>query len=677
MSYDLGQTFFLDKASVQNAEVCFIASISLYFRAKPVVGKTTTGIESPGVTLALCSVKDDGTPDLSSIPLDIARKEYEDIFVSTIGALSTTFTFSKPLCVNTNKKYCFLIKFDGNDTEFEVYANKAGKTSISSTSITQVSSGIVDGNAYKITNGYVLTPLTDTDLTFQINVSKFSSLTKTLKIKNRPYEMLTVGSVIGTFLGGEEVFQQRSAFSGNVSVSNLSTILVGTGTSFTGNVVVGDKILITDGGSNVNIRTIDSITNTTHLILTQPPSFTVANSQYYKTVTGRLFEYSPTQDKFVIQDSTATSTVYLTTNTTICGLDSGATANIVAIANTRINNIIPNYNATTPPQTSVSLSTNFANVGGSVNVIRARETKLGRRDYINTYDASLASRTNEVTAATPFNSFHGEITLTSSNPYTSPFIRREDLDVFVERYEINNDTTNEPVNRGTAKARYIGNQVQLIDNQFAEDLKVYLKAFIPANSNIKIYTKFYNSADNESFDKKNWTELSLNTASVGITSNPSNIDDFKDLGYDIPFFPPGTRISGNFAVNANGLIRSSSSTVNTDIDTSDVVKLYHPGNNMVYIVDTVIAANSTSLTLSKAISNTTITDLQSGFYVDKITEKNTAYLDKQNFNMLTYFNGQLAKFQSYNSFAVKVVLLSSDNTNIPFVDDLQAVAVSA
>lgn len=680
MSYDLGQTFFVDKAAVQNAEMCFIVSINLYFRAKPVVGKTVTGIQNPGVTLALCGVKEDGTPDLTSTPLDTARKEYDAINVSTSGATVTEFTFTKPLCISTDRKYCFLIKFDGGDTDFQVFANKAGKTSLSSTSITQVSSGSVDGNAYKITNGYVLTPLTDTDITFQINVAKFTSLTKTLKINNRPYEFLTVGSVSGTFIGGEEVFKQANTLAGNVAVTTSSVNVTGIGTAFTTDIQVGDKIVIKDNNGNVNIRIVSTVTNSTFLTLTQPVSFSnsTANSiQYYKTVTGRLFEYSPLTDKMIIQDSTATSTRFLTTGSVLEGVDSGATANIVAIANTRVNNIIANYNATTPPQTTVSLTANFANVAGSTSSSRKISTKLGKREHINTYDASLASRTNEVTAGTPFKSFSGEMTLSSSNPYTSPFVRREDMDVFVERYSINNITTNEAINRGAAQAKYIGNQVQLSDNQFGEDLKVYLKAFKPANSDVKVYAKFYNTADNESFDLKNWTELTLNSTSVGVSSNPSNINDFVELGYDVPFFPAGTRISGNFAVNANGLIRGSSGTVNTDITVDDVVRVYHSGNNSVYVVDTVIAVNTSSLTLSKAISNTTVTGLESGFYVDKVTDKSTAYLDKQNFNMLTYFNGALSKFQSYNSFAIKVVLLSSDNTNIPFVDDLQAVAVSA
>lgn len=687
MSYDLGQTFFVDKAALQNAEVCFIASVSLYFKAKPVVGKTATGIETPGVTVALCSVKDDGSPDIFKTPIDTARKEYDDIAISTTGATATEFTFSKPLCITTNRKYCFLIKFDGGDTEFQVFANKAGKTSVTSTSVTQVSSGLVDGNAYKITNGYVLTPLTDTDISFKIKVVRFSSLTKTIKIKNRPYEILTVGSVSGTFIGGEEVFQQRAAFTGTVSVTSVSTNVTGNSTTFNASVLQGDKIVITDGAGNVNIRVINSIVNATHLVLTQPPSFTANNLSYFKTVSGKIFLYSPIKDRLIIQDSTATNSVFLTTGTILKGLDSGVTANITAIVNSRLNNIIPNYNTTTPPQTSLSLTANFANSAGNTNPSRAITTKLGKREYLNTYDASFASRTNEVTAGSPpgtapFKSFHGEMTLSSLNPYSSPFIRKEDLDVFVERYQINNDTTDEPINKGASQSKYIGNQVFLTDNQFGEDLKIYLKAFKPANSDVKVYAKFYNSADDESFDLKNWTELSLNATSTNITSNPSNINDFKDFGYDVPFFPPGTQVSGNFGIDtansgANTRILNGSTNVASSISVNDLVRVYHSANGNIYVVDTVTAVNTTVLVLSKPITNTTITNLESGFYVDKITNKNTAYLDKQNFNMLTYFNGSLSKFQSYNSFSVKIVLLSSDNTNIPFVDDLQAVAVSA
>jgi hypothetical protein len=678
MSYDLGQTFYVDKAAVQNAEMCFVTSVGLFFKSKPVQGKTVSGLESPGVTVALCSVKEDGTPNIGSSPIDIARKEYADISVSATGSTETTFIFAKPICIDTNRTYCFLIAFDGNDTDYEIFANKAGKLAVSSTSISQVSSGIVDGNAYKITNGNVLTPLTDTDITFKVKVAKFTELTQTIKINNRPYEFLTVSGVTGTFKGGEEVYGYGTGV-GNVTITQ-TTSLVGDGTNFTAQLSVGDKIKIESAnGDLVNIRVVNSITNTTHLVMDRPGSFIDSEATCNTAPTGILYEYDPINDLMVIQDSDSISDNYRNWGDSgiIIGVDSRASADITSVANTRVNNIIPNYTATTPPQTSLSLTANFANTSGGVSSTRKVTAKLGKRVFINTYDAMLASRTREVKAATPFKSFEGELVLTTSNPYSSPFVRENDLDLFVERYSVNNNTANESSNRGSASARYIGNQVTLTNNQFAEDMKIYLKAFKPSNTDIKVYVKFYNTTDIESFDMKSWTELSLNSTSVSITSNPSNIDDFKDLGFDVPFYPPGTQITGNFAVNANGLIEGSSGTVSSNVAVGDVVRVYHPANASIYVVDSVVATNSSSLTLSRGISNTTITNLQSGFYVDKATDKEVAFLDKQNFNTLTYFNSSLSKFKTYNAFAVKIVLLSSDNTNIPFVDDLQAVAVSA
>jgi flagellar hook-associated protein FlgK len=75
------------------------------------------------------------------------------------------------------------------------------------------------------------------------------------------------------------------------------------------------------------------------------------------------------------------------------------------------------------------------------------------------------------------------------------------------------------------------------------------------------------------------------------------------------------------------------------------------------------------------VSNTSL--VGTGFYVTKIDRPNSAFLDKQNQNVLTYFNKGSARFEAYDSFAVKVVLLSSDGVSIPFVDDVRAIAVSA
>lgn len=678
MSYDLGQTFYLDKQAVQGADAAVITSVELYFRTKPIQNKTVSGIANPGVTVALCKTKEDGSPDIASITdlLFTSRVEYANINADTTGSTSTKFTFTQPMIVATNSSYAFLIKFDGRDSGFRIFANKAGNVAQNSSSITQVSSGVVDGYTYRITNGFTLTPLTDTDIAFKINVAKFTSLSQTYSITNRAYEILKVSSVSGIFLGGEEILQQRSTLTGTLTVNSSSASLIGSGTTFTTDVVAGDRLVISDGTSgNTDIRVVGTVTNNTLLVLTQAPSFSNASGTYYKTVTGRLFTFDNLTDEMIIQDSTANSTIYLTTSTVIRGVDSGATATISAIRNANVNAVIPNYAINQPPSTKVSLTVNFANTGGSVSSTRKINGTLGIRSYINQYDGVVASRSNEVTAATPFKSFSGELTFSTTNPYISPTVHQNDLDLFIERYSINNDTTDEYQGKGLARARYVSRQIRLTNDQQAEDFKVYLTAFKPQNTDIKVFVRALNPEDNESFDLKDWTELTLDQSS-NIRSNPTNIYDKREFTYSVPFFQAGTAVPGQFKTElANAVIVGTSGSVSTDLTVGDVVRVYSQLFTNTHFVDTVVAANTTTFTIAKAVSNTSV--VGNGLLVEKITRKNSGFLNIQNGNVFTYYNKALSKFNGYETFAVKIVLLSSDGINAPYVDDVRLLAVSA
>ena len=678
MSYDLGQTFYFDKQAVQGADAAVITSVELYFRTKPTQNKTESGIASPGVTVAMCKTKEDGSPDLSSLNnlLFTSRVEYANINADNTGSTSTKFTFAQPVTVATNRSFAFLIKFDGSDSGFRIFANKAGTAAQNSSSITQVSSGVVDGYAYRITNGFTLTPLTDTDIAFKINVAKFTTLSQTYSIRNRAYEILKVSGVSGTFLGGEEVLQQRSTLTGTLTINASSTSLIGSSTTFTTDVIAGDKLVLSDGTSgNTDIRVVGTVSNNTFLTLTQPPSFSNGSGSYYKTVTGKLFTFDNLSDEMIIQDSTANSTIYLTTSTVIRGVDSGATATISTIRNANVNAVIPNYAVSQPPSTKVSLTVNFANTGGSISSSRKADGTLGLRSYISQYDAIIASRSNEVTAATPFKSFSGELTFTTTNPYISPIVFQGDLDLFVERYNINNDATGEYEGKGLAKARYISRQVVLTNDQQAEDFKLYLTAFKPQNTDIKVYVRALNPEDNESFDLKDWTELTLDQSS-NIRSNPTNIYDRQEFTYSVPFYQAGTAVSGQFTTqSANAVVLGTSGSVSTDVTVGDVVRVYSPLFTNTHFVDTVVAANSTTFTVSKQVSNSSV--VGSGFLVEKITRKNSGFLNIQNSNVFTYYNKALSKFDGFETFALKIVLLSSDGINIPYVDDVRLLAVSA
>lgn len=771
--FDLAQTFFLDRQAVNDSDLAFITAVDLFFYSKPVEGQTKTGINSPGVSVSICGVRADGTPDIGSAShIYSARVEYANIVTDTSGndASVTTFTLRQPMPLTTNRRYAVLVKFDGSDNDFKLWYNKSGENVLGTQDQTQVSSGKVDGHFFKITNGYDLTPERDADLSFRVKIARFTSTQKTFKTKNIPYEILKVVSYTDKFLGGEDVYQGASNGSGTINIANTSNTVAGTGTSFNTYLKVNDKIVITDGTSgNTDILTVTAIANSTQISLNRAPKFTDTTANYFKTVMGKVHIADKLTDHILIRESTANSTLYFGAGNTVYGVDSGANAVISEIVNFTVNSVIPGYAIRTPFGTEASGTVNFANSAYTISSTRKKDVVNGVRTLINNYDAVFASHTTEETAATPFETFNGEITFTTTNDYVSPFVREENLDVFVERYVINNTDTGEYLGLGTAQARYVSKTATLRNEQFAEDLKVYLTAYRPFGTSVKVYAKFRNSEDNENFDLKDWTELSLINDQV--YSNPGNFNSRVELAYNVPFYRSGVDVttssgdyisftttqdsdevttttslvtpstfnaltgvantteiitttgshglvngdivqyvvspgntvvtglsngsnyyvvnsaasttlqlsetSGGAAINVTATVSETGHTLipQKAIVANSLVRVYSPILPDTYFVDIVTEANSSSFTVSKVVSNTSL--VGSGFYVTKIDRPNSAFLDKQNQNVLTYFNKNSARFEAYDSFAVKVILLSADGVSIPFVDDVRAIAVSA
>lgn len=676
--FDLAQTFFVDADAAQQATSVYVSSIDLYFYGKPVEGKTKSGISKPGVSLSLGGTNTDGSPDLSLVTnaSTSARVEFDNVLVSTSGSVATTFTFNEPVEVPTGKTVAFLVKFDGNDQDFKLWFNKSGEVKLGTTSLTSVSSGKVDGNMFVITNGNQLTPQADSDISFKLKVAKFTTTPTSFKVKNRPYEILKVQPLSTNFLGGEQVYEQRANNTGSITTISTNTNIVGVGTSFSSVLAAGDSFVITDGtAGNTNVRKVTSVTNTTFMTIDVPPSFSNTSAAYFRTVTGTSYFVSGQSDHVVIQDSTANTTVYLTVGSVIKGVDSQATATVANIQSYAINAAIPSFVVSTPAGTTVNTTINFANSGFGVSGTTAIDVEIGKRARVDKYGAVIASHTTEAITATPFTSAQSVLKFTTANPYVSPRVQENNLDLFLETFEINNDATNEYIGNGNAKTRYISKQVSLAQDQLGEDLKVYVRGYKPANTDIKVYAKLHNSTDVESLDVKDWTELTANT--VGLTySSSTNYKDLLEIPYVIPFQPTSVLASGTFTTESgNAVIVGTSGTVNTNISVGSVVKVYSPYLSNSYFVSTVTASNTTTFTIASAVSNVSM--VGTGLLVGAVTRKNSAYLDVQSQNIVSYFNTQLAAFQGFDSFALKVVLLSDNGFAVPFVDDIRAIAVSA
>jgi hypothetical protein len=672
---NLAQTFFIDPDAAQQAASIYVTSIDLFFYAKPTQGKAQSGINSPGVTIYLGDTSTDGSPNLTSFKRDVvARVEYANINVDTNGATATTFTFSRPVNLRTNVTAALLISFDGSDQGFKLWHNKAGQVQFGTTNLTSVTSGKVDGSMFVITNGTTLTSQKDADLAFKIKVAQFTTTPQAFKIKNRPYEILKVSNTVGTFIGGEPVYALAANAAGTISTIVSNTSIVGTLTTLTA-LSAGDSFVITDGTpGNTEVRKVVSVTNTTFLTVDVAPSFTNTVAHFYRTVTGTAYFKSGQSDHLVIQDSTSNSSIFLSAGNTIYGVDSLASTTIANVQIYSVNALTPSFVVGVPNGTTINTSIGFANSSLAFSNTTVQDATISTRILLNEYPAIIASRTIEANTAIPFTSLQSTLTFTTSNPYVSPYVDQENLDMFMETFQINNDDTNEYLGTGNAQTRYISKTINLDANQTAEDLLVYVSVFKPANTNIKVYVKARNSHDIETLDVKNWTELTANTNGTTLSS-ATNTSDFIEIPYTIPFQPVGTLQSGAFSTAASAVITGTSGVVNTGIAVGDLVRVYSPFAANAYFISTVTAANTTTFTVATAVSNTSM--IGSGFLVDVVTRKGSGFLDVQKNNIFTYYNSALSLFQGYDSFALKVILLSDDGYHIPLVNNIRAIAVSA
>lgn len=279
-----------------------------------------------------------------------------------------------------------------------------------------------------------------------------------------------------------------------------------------------------------------------------------------------------------------------------------------------------------------------------------------------------------------------EVSISSNNAYSMPMVTSDD--VYNYHYIINNDATGENKNYGNALCRQLSNKITLNTGQFAEDLIVYVQAWRPANTNIKAYAKFYNSSDNDAFEDKDWTQLTLTSNNANTYSSVTNTNDIVEYVYSLG----GTKVStvNTFTGSATTVLNSNTvvgigTSWNSDIKVNDVIKLYPPLFPQNWMVSTVVAVNAANnITISDAVSNNSL--VGSGLKIDLVGRPangaNTeigmpfqAFSNKLNQNVVRYYNSALAKFDSYNVVQIKIVMLSN-SAIAPAIESMEAVATT-
>ncbi len=464
----------------------FISKLGLYFKAKS---------DSLGVQVFLVKLTN-GLPDQDKIlPNSLVTVDPEDVNVSTDGTAETTFTFPQLQYLESAQSYGFCVRPIGNSPDYLLWVGELGSRDIGDDK--PIGSNPLVEQAYYAGNAQRYADMINQDLKFKLYRAKFTSTYGTAAIRNK----------------NTDVF----------SISSLSTL-----TGIVG-IRSGDQLF---GWSNGYVNTVVSAT-VSKLDLTN-------DLVYVKNSSGNFVANA---DVVFVRTGNESDTT-LANNAGILGLAKIAQASSNGLYKFDYHAIVPKLGIVKTPLTDITLTYKGAIFNGAKYT---QDTKTFRIDNDVEYEFQDATRvwlgeseeTNAVnefiTGVTPSglqctnSSVVIEATLASNNDFISPVIDLRKNNVILLRNLINSNTTNEHTRTGAASAKYVSKVVTLEDQMEAEDLKIYLTANKPANTDIKVYTKVWNAADPEPFDSKVWSLMALEN--IEGSRNTNSPDEYIEYVY--------------------------------------------------------------------------------------------------------------------------------------------------
>jgi hypothetical protein len=221
-------------------------------------------------------------------------------------------------------------------------------------------------------------------------------------------------------------------------------------------------------------------------------------------------------------------------------------------------------------------------------------------------------------------------------------------------------------------SRYISKNVILADQQDAEDMVCYITAYRPPGSNFKVYGKFLAGADADSIKSKDWSAMA-ELSDPSLTSSLVNKEDFVELVYDLP--TSVMIIANSASVNATSANITLSSTSGFTVGGFVYVAANNTSTNTInFNVRQVIAvSNSTVLTVSSNLSiisaNATVG------VIPGLQSQYGAFRYANNNNIIRYTTSADGVYETFKTFATKIVLVSNTAQIIPKMADMRCLAL--
>ena len=561
----LSQTFSVNEEASGGV---FITKVDLYFFKKA---------SSLPVTVQIREVEN-GFPTKFVLPYAQKTLFPASINVNTTSAATaTTFTFDSPVFLKNYRDYCITIVPAGNSEEYAVWVAKLGGKDVDTNELIDKQPGA--GVLFTSANDKTWTEHQAEDLKFKLHRANFTTSQGTLYLENPDHDFFTYDNLVGTFNPGEKVRAECV-----ITVSNNATIPVGgilrtnatSGSNFANgtvrqivrNNVAGQCTLKVDAYGDFPTS---ASSNTNNVLLN---GTWVGNTSAFTANTNNGFlEFKDNLNEKITLN---TSTYSGSANGFVRGQVSGASARFLTAENI-INNVsIPKIPVINYANTSTTFSVRTTTNAGVINSAFT-DLDLEIENHFTDNEKRVFSKMNESALTAVSGSkktFVVKGLFNTSDPKMSPVLDASRANVYMIENVINNSITNEDTKEvGSAETRYFSKKVELADGQDAEDLKVYLTAYKPSGTDIKVYAQLKASDDVEDLADKDYTLLTQVTPTT-VISDSVNVQDFKEFEYGLSANTDGQNFLNTNSDNQARLNSADSNIVSYRTSSGIVHKTY-------------------------------------------------------------------------------------------------------
>lgn len=516
--------------------------------------------------------------------------------VSNDASSATTFTFDDLVFLNSAVEYALVSVPGGNNDGYELWVGELGGEDVLLPN-TLISKQIATGVLLSSVNGSTWSPYQKEDMKYTIHCAKFTTSTGTVYLDSDEMEYFTIDNLDSNFRVGENVVAESV-----LTFANNKTISVGdvikskhaannNSVEHSGyaNGVVRQVVGSSSGSVTVKVDPFGTFSttatgNTNNLYVN---GAWVGNTSAFtaNTAQGTVSMYFGVAGRMHLSSSAGGFS-----NGYVRGQSSGASARVTAVNNLTMNSIVPKIPVVKHSNTSVNFAVRTIATGGTISS-GYKTVELGTDNDFTDGEKKIYSTSNESALSAVDGSQKSLVlkaTFSTNNDYVSPILDTSRTNMLAIENLINNDATDEQKTKGNAEARYISKPVELADGQDAEDLLVFVDAYKPSGTDVKVYARLLNAEDPETLEDKDFTLMTQITASNTFSAG-LDTSDVKEFEFG---FSANTNGQG-FLTSANNFARLNTANSNVVAYRGTDGSVYHTYKT--FALKIVMTSNGTNI----------------------------------------------------------------------------------